>query len=160
MGDTIELVVVESDSVDALCPITSGHTYSINARMDLYCEGGTSTPTLPTQNPTDEPSNIPTTPSINPTQYPSQDPTIPTTNPTQSPTVTDCSVIEGNNTLIQRYCYFEDVYADPDNLTITSVTITNEDDNEFIYYDINYTILNYDCIDPSISFTYELVENN
>ena len=87
VGETIKFTIAEPFAVDALCG--SVHSYSINARMSLICEGGTAKPTT---DPTVMPSQAPTLPK------PSMAPTTPTTNPTPAPTE---YAICGYN----RFCY-------------------------------------------------------
>lgn len=124
------------------------HNYAVRAKIKLKCNLDTPEPTAPV------PSAAPIT--FAPT-VPTVEPTAPTTAyPTHQ--IIDCSGTDDNGTYTQRYCYFEDVNANTENQTVSTVRITNEAEFAFRYYDINYTIQNYDCIDPKITFTYETVK--
>ena len=138
------LTIKVSKNVNSLC---FQHDYVIQSRIRFRCNLDTPQPTDPV--PTASPITFaPTTPTIQPT--------MPTLNPTPGPThvITNCST---NNTT--RHCYFEDVYANSANQTITTVRIENVDENTFVYYDVNFTVLNADCIEPKLTFTYETVES-
>ena len=136
------LTIRVSDDVEPFC---FQHDYLIRNNIKLRCNLDTPQPT----------SHVPTT-TVAPTT-PSIAPTMPTLNPTRAPTLKsiNCSTNDA-----RRYCYFEDVYANTENQTITSVQIKNEDDytNTFLYFDVNFTILNADCIDLKLTFTYEAVK--
>ena len=147
---TYKIFISIPGTVNAFC---WNHNYVINAKLIFECKLDTPSPTLP--NPTLSPNTYsPTIPTIEPTEV--------TMNPTSFPThvITDCSTNDTTSSGYQytvRYCYHQDVYADIDNETQTIVKIQNIDENQNVYYDINFTILNSDCIEPAITFIYETV---
>ena len=144
VGDTIKFTVVQSDQVHALCLFTAGHTYSINARIDLYCQGGTAQPTSPSQNPTKEPSTSPTSPTLNPTPLPSTAPTMPTADPTQSPTylTTTCGTQ-------YEFCIHAEIYPNLDDRTEFNVPIQYIDVNQEVVFHVYFQIGNsIDCVSP------------
>ena len=66
--------------------------------------------------------------------------------------ITDCTAST------YRHCYHEDAYTSTDTETITTVSVQNTDQNAEVNYDVSFTIQDYDCINPKLTFEYELVK--
>eukprot|EP01083_Nonionella_stella_P145361 455302_1 len=59
-----------------------------------------------------------------------------------------------------RWCYSVDIHPIINQTTSHSVIITHVDDSSATYFDVFFTPHGYDCVDPYISFSYELIDSN
>eukprot|EP01083_Nonionella_stella_P145360 455299_1 len=57
-----------------------------------------------------------------------------------------------------RWCYSVDIHPIINQTTSHSVIITHVDDSSATYFDVFFTPHGYDCVDPYISFSYELID--
>ena len=69
--------------------------------------------------------------------------------------------INGTTTCVSDYndhCYHADVYTSTDTETSTTVSVQNIDQTIFVFYHVEFTIQNYECMNPKLTFQYELVK--
>eukprot|EP01083_Nonionella_stella_P273820 929124_1 len=104
--------------------------------------------------PTNAPSHAPTTPTVIPTNAPSNAPTVPTLRPTPNPTA---KVSCGSN----KYCYSVDVVPIDDQKISTTMAVSDRYPGGIAtYYDVSFNIWSFACNRPSVTFTFEPVDND
>ena len=139
-GNVYQLFIQVPSDVGSLC---LEHNYVINAKLIFKCQLSTPSPTAPL--PTVSPNTLAPT-------VPTMEPTVDTINPTPYPThaITDCGE--------HRHCYHISIdIPSVNNDTLRIVKIQNIDESANVYYHILFNISGNDCIDPTLSFSYELV---
>eukprot|EP01084_Bolivina_argentea_P071737 130344_1 len=117
MDSIFNISILEYPYITAKC----NHKYSINAKLTLFCNSGSASPTM---EPTSDPTEWPTFPSDQPTKNPSIAPTQYTVTPTIQPTPNVSSPFDLNGEI---YC----------NMNLTD-KIISQNDIDYFYFELPY----------------------